>query len=471
MVFSSLIFLLLFLPVTLVVYHVLPHGARNAWLLVASLAFYAAGEPFFVFLFIAEIVWNWAFGLGVARHRDSRTGKALLVACLVGDLGMLAVFKYADFAVGTLNALSGASLPMPGIALPIGISFYTFQEISYVVDVFRGAEPQESPLSVGLYLSFFPQLIAGPIVRYTHIEPQLAHREVTLDDICDGMGRFCIGLCKKVLVANQLGMMVDIVFDKALPQATSPLLWLCALAYAMQIYLDFSGYSDMAIGLGRMFGFHLPENFDDPYRARSATDFWRRWHMSLSTWFRDYVYIPLGGSRNGDAATIRNLAIVWALTGLWHGAGWTFVLWGIGWGFLLILEKFIVKPDERSSAFQAVWRIAVLFFALLLWMLFRAASLEMAGQIIVGLLSPAAWMAREAGNAYASAWLHEEWLPIVAGIILCTGAPKKLLGRLACSEHASAARIASMLVLAALTVLALSYIVQGSYNPFLYFQF
>ena len=472
-VFSSLSFLLLFLPAALGVYYVLPWQMRNAWLLLASLAFYAFGEPRLVLVLIAEILVNWALGRRIARVRGTWRGKALLVTCLLIDLGVLAVFKYASFAVETANAIMGLGLPVPNIALPIGISFYTFQEISYVVDVHRGTRAQESPIDLGLYLALFPQLIAGPIVRYGDMEPQLRRRESGLDDIRAGMGRFGVGMCKKVLLANPLGGLVDEVFLRTVtPDVPPPLLWLAVVAYALQIYLDFSGYSDMAIGLGRMFGFRLPENFRDPYCAGTATEFWRRWHISLSSWFRDYVYIPLGGSRGGSARTVCNLLVVWSLTGLWHGAGWNFVLWGLGWGVLLVLEKFVVVPDGRGKAFRVAWRILVLVCTLLLWVLFRAEDLGAAASVLRGMFAPSAWADWASRASWVWVRLHDLVVQLAVAIAIAAGVPSMIKGHLPSEGTArEALGLVGTLVLLLLCVVSFSFIVQGSYNPFLYFQF
>ena len=473
MVFSSLIFLSLFLPLVLAVYHVVPARAKNPLLLVASLAFYAYGEPVVVFLFMAEIAWNWAFALGIAKRRGTRAGTALLVACLVLDLGMLAVFKYAALPFQTLSALSGVAFSAPDIALPIGISFFTFQEISYIVDVHRGEQAQRNPLDVGLYLALFPQMIAGPIVRYSDIAPQLHDRKVTLDDVGDGFVRFCSGLCKKVLIANQLGAMADMIFDPGYgAECAAPLLWFGTIAFALQIYFDFSGYSDMAIGLARMFGFRIPENFNLPYRSATATEFWRRWHISLSSWFRDYVYIPLGGSRRGAAVTIRNLVIVWALTGLWHGAGWSFVAWGLGWGLLIILEKFVVKPDERPRGVQIAYHVVFFICMLLLWVLFRAHGFGHAAGMLAGMFSPDSWALASSQLAWIGTWLGAEWPYLIVGIPLALGAGRAVANRVdAMGERGNRWRMVGLIVLAVLTILSISYIVQGAYNPFLYFQF
>ena len=354
MLFSSSVFLFLFLPVVLLVYY-LPlrrwRQGQNVFLLLASLGFYAWGEPWFVLVMLGSILANYGFGLWVdACKRAGRTCLPPLVAALAVNLGILFVFKYLTFTLGILNRL-GAAFVIPGIELPIGISFFTFQALSYVLDVHRDrGEVQRSPLKVGLYISFFPQLIAGPIVKYETVAQQIDHRKETWTDFSAGCSRFIVGLGKKVLLSNQLAVVADRAFGLG-DGLSASFAWLGALCYTLQIYYDFSGYSDMAIGLGRMFGFHYAENFNYPYISTSATEFWRRWHMSLGGFFRDYLYIPLGGSRHGAARTYINTFIVWFATGLWHGASWNFVLWGLFYGFLIMIEKaFLLRALDRLPA-------------------------------------------------------------------------------------------------------------------------
>lgn len=354
MLFSSSVFLFLFLPVVLLVYY-LPlrrwRQGQNVFLLLASLGFYAWGEPWFVLVMLGSILANYGFGLWVdACKRAGRTCAPPLVTALAVNLGILFVFKYLTFTLGILNRL-GAAFAIPGIELPIGISFFTFQALSYVLDVHRDrGEVQRSPLKVGLYISFFPQLIAGPIVKYETVAQQIDHRKETWADFSAGCSRFIVGLGKKVLLSNQLAVVADRAFGLG-DGLSASFAWLGALCYTLQIYYDFSGYSDMAIGLGRMFGFHYAENFNYPYISTSATEFWRRWHMSLGGFFRDYLYIPLGGSRHGAARTYINTFIVWFATGLWHGASWNFVLWGLFYGFLIMIEKaFLLRALDRLPA-------------------------------------------------------------------------------------------------------------------------
>ena len=471
MVFSSLSFLLIFLPAVLAVYYLVPRAVRNTVLFLASIVFYALGEPCYVFLFLGVILWSYLFGLLIERSGEKPAAKGLFVLCLAGDLGALCLFKYAAFFVRTFVSLTGLDLPVPKAVLPIGISFYTFQAISYMADVRRSGRAQKNLISLGLYLAFFPQLIAGPIVRYDEIRDQIAERRTTAAGFGEGAVRLAQGLTKKVLLANTLGQLADHVFRADLSLISTPMLWLGAIAYTLQIYYDFSGYSDMAIGLGRLFGFRLPENFDHPYAAPNATEFWRRWHMSLSRWFRDYVYIPLGGSRQGMARQIRNLLIVWALTGFWHGAGWTFILWGLLWGLALILEKFLVRPSSRGKAVRVIWRAVFLLFMMLLWVIFRSKGIGAAGLYIKGLF---VWQMSPARPLELSLWFKDMWPYLTAGVVFATGLPGRLKRRLVGEESSvrqAAAEAVILLGRACLVVIALSLLVSGSYNPFLYFNF
>ena len=362
MLFSSTIFLFLFLPIVLGLTYVVPRRVRNVLLLAASLFFYAWGETFFVGVMIASILANYVFGLLIGKYRGGRAAKVSLVLAIVVNIGLLFAYKYTNFFVANLNRLL-ASLDLDPLGwdphvnpihLPIGISFFTFQALSYVIDVYRNnANVQRKPLDLGLFISLFPQLIAGPIVRYQHIEKQLTERRITLDGVSHGIRRFVIGLGKKVLVANTIAVPVDLIYDLPAGQLTPALAWLAAIGYVIQIYFDFSGYSDMAIGLGRMLGFHFPENFLFPYTAKSVREFWNRWHVSLSTWFRDYVYIPMGGSRCHPIRMYINLVSIFLLCGFWHGANWTFIFWGAyqGPGDLPALchsEKFNCKCAPRG---------------------------------------------------------------------------------------------------------------------------
>jgi len=351
MVFSSLTFLYAYLPIVLAVYFAVPLRWRNLVLLIVSLFFYGWGEPVYVLIMIASIIINWLFGKGISAYRDKdrkRAGK-LLAVCMVFNLLLLGFFKYFDFFAENLNALGLHFIHPLHLGLPIGISFYTFQTMSYPIDLYRhDTDPQKSLVSFGAYVCMFPQLIAGPIVRYTDIAKQLNSRTITAEGFSEGILRFMTGLAKKVLLANSVGQVYESIAALSVSQQSALTAWLGAICYTFQIYYDFSGYSDMAIGLGRMLGFDFLENFNYPYISRSITEFWRRWHMSLSFWFRDYVYIPLGGNRLGMRRQIFNIMVVWLLTGFWHGASWNFVLWGVFYGIVLIMEKVFLLLSVTS---------------------------------------------------------------------------------------------------------------------------
>ena len=461
MVFSSGTFLFLFLPLVLIIYYnpiCKNRTFRNVFLFLASIFFYAWGEPVYVLLMLLSILVNWLLGLGI---RAGKSGKVLVTIAVIFNLAMLFVFKYWDFAVKTCNGFLGLSLPLLGLSLPIGISFYTFQALSYVIDVKRKPElAQTNFLNVGLYISFFPQLIAGPIVRYETIAAEITGRQETWADFTAGLRRFLWGLAKKVLLANQLAKFADLAFDGG-PLSTG-LAWLGAIAYALQIYFDFSGYSDMAIGLGRMFGFHFGENFNYPYAARSVTDFWHRWHISLSTWFRDYVYIPLGGNRVKPARHIFNLFVVWFLTGLWHGANWTFLLWGLIYFALLMLEKY--TPLKKLPSL--VGRIYTLLAVLLCWVLFRADSLSAAGEYLKSMFFMAP-LGLWDGNA--SIVLTNGCFTFLLGAVLSFPVipwlQKKAFAQKPAAEWISA------IFQFAVFLLTVGFILSSSYDPFIYFNF
>ena len=357
MVFSSTVFLLIFLPVVAGIYFLCPRKARNTVLLLFSLVFYGWGEPKYILIMLFSTVFDYTNARLIGHFQDigkQKAAKAVLIVDVVGNLGILGFFKYTDFAIDNLNSLLSAGIPALGLALPIGISFYTFQTMSYTIDVYRGiVKPQKNILNVGAYVTLFPQLIAGPIVQYKTVEHELMYRRESVFEASRGMQRFVVGLAKKVLIANQVGALWEQISVMSAPSAVTA--WLGAIAFTFQIYFDFSGYSDMAIGLGHLFGFHFLENFEHPYESRTVTEFWRRWHISLSTWFREYVYIPLGGNRHGKARQILNLLIVWFLTGLWHGASWNFVLWGLYYAVLLILEKlFLLRWLDKAPKWWAM---------------------------------------------------------------------------------------------------------------------
>lgn len=384
MLFSSLVFICVFLPLLLLICCIAPRSWRNNLLLAASLLFYAWGEVVLVWVMVASIIWNFLAALAVDRARTAFGKKLLLGIGIAVDLAALGYFKYMDFFIANWNHLSGMDLPLRHTVLPIGISFYTFQAISYLVDVYRRETAAEkSILNTGLYITFFPQLIAGPIVKFHEISGQIKQREETLEKFACGMQRFIEGLAKKVLIANVMAETADMIFACDPEVLTFQDAWAGALAYTMQIFFDFSGYSDMAIGLGAMFGFKIPENFNYPYTAKTVTEFWRKWHISLSSWFREYLYIPLGGSREGVGKTLRNLFIVFVITGFWHGAGWTFIVWGLWHGVFIIAER-LAKLDKREAVLpvKVLMHIYLLLAVIVGWVFFRAENFAGAWGIV-----------------------------------------------------------------------------------------
>lgn len=461
MVFSSGIFLFLFLPIVLLIYYnplIRSRSFRNIFLFLASIIFYAWGEPVYVLLMLSSIVVNWLFGRCIMAGKNSTVIAALAV---VYNLAFLFVFKYLDFAITNCNNLLNLSIPLFGIELPIGISFYTFQAMSYVIDVKRKPElAQRSLLNVGLYIACFPQLIAGPIVRYETVAQQIRERTESWNDVTVGLRRFLWGLAKKVILANNLAKFADLAFDGT--ELSTALAWLGAAAYMLQIYFDFSGYSDMAIGLGRMFGFRFDENFNYPYAASSITDFWRRWHISLSTWFRDYVYIPLGGNRVRPARHILNLFLVWLLTGIWHGANWTFILWGLIYFLLLMLEKY--TPLKRVP--KLFGHLYTLLAVCLCWVLFRAASLSSALEYLKAMFG-AAPLGIWDGNA--SIVLTNGFVYFLLGAILSF----PIVPFFAKKPFVQKPVVQYLLAFFQLLVflLTIGFILSSSYDPFIYFNF
>ncbi|MGB5822687.1 MAG: MBOAT family protein, partial [Proteocatella sp.] len=448
------------------------HAAQNNLLLIASLIFYAWGEPLFVFIMIACIGANYYFGRLVESKQSSGDSKLILTLMLIFNLGVLGIFKYSGFVISNLNSLFSLNFNVPEIALPIGISFFTFQGISYVIDVYRKkAEAFQNPLDVGLYISFFPQLIAGPIVRYETIAAELRERKATEDDFAQGIARFIIGIAKKVILANQFALIADKAYSLPPESISMTLAWMGAVAYMLQIYFDFSGYSDMAIGLGRLFGFHFPENFNSPYMAKSVSDFWRRWHISLSSWFKDYVYIPLGGGRVSRIKQIRNLALVWLCTGIWHGANWTFIVWGIYFGVLIIVEKFtrLDKYLERSRIIGHVYTIFIVLFG---WILFRANSISEAFFYIKSMFGMNGSFPVESITAL---YLNDNLIIYIMGIISCLPIIEK--GRQLYEKiegdscFAKGMQLGYVMILAAFFAVSASYLIKGTYNPFIYFNF
>lgn len=468
MVFSSLFFTFAFLPVTIILYYSLGKQLRNIVLLTASLVFYAWGEPVYVLLMCGSIVINYCIGFLLGKDDTSRQKRKLfLIISLVFNLGCLAYFKYLSMIISTIASIGGWNLNVETPALPIGISFYTFQALSYVIDVYRGKiKPQKRPLLFALYITMFPQLVAGPIVNYADIQSQLADRSIKFEEFCSGMRRFLCGLAKKVLLANNMGLLWSEV--KAMPGTEISVLmaWAGIIAFTLQIYLDFSGYSDMAIGLGKMFGFRFQENFRYPYLAQSISEFWRRWHISLGSWFKEYVYIPLGGSRGGKWKLLRNLFAVWLLTGLWHGASWNFVLWGLYFGTLILIEKlFLQKSMTRWP--KAVRHIYLLLLVVIGWVFFEFTNLtegliflrSMLGVGDNGLIGDQAVVKLK---AYA--------LLYIVCIIAASPWPKKLALSFK-RRHCNIYRLAVNVYYCALIFWVTAYMVASTYNPFIYFRF
>ena len=467
MVFSSFSFLFLFLPAALLAYYIVPQrlrSVRNGVLLCFSLAFYFFGEPKGIFLITGMILLSYLAALGMDKTSRPGLRRLLLTVTLVLSMGALCFYKYLGFLLDNLNSLFRTSLPVPEIVMPIGISFFTFQSMSYVIDVYRKKVPaQKNPFRVALYVSLFPQLIAGPIVRYETVANELADRKETLEAFSQGLGRFILGLFKKVFFANTLGSAAETLFG--LTSRSALLAWVGALLYALQIYYDFSGYSDMAIGLGRIFGFHFLENFDHPYCAASITDFWRRWHISLSSWFRDYVYIPLGGNRKGLPRQLLNLLIVWGLTGLWHGASWNFLLWGLYFALLLILEKlFLGRLLEKLP--KLLRHLYALILILAGWVIFNCTSLPQLGQYLPDLFRFRAVSSADWG--YCLYLLRQHWPTLLPALAFCLPLRTRLETALGDKPWFPAARVAVLLLLLGISLFSLT---TGSFNPFIYFRF
>lgn len=464
MVFSSLTFLLWFLPCVLTVYFIAPKKAKNAILFAFSLLFYAWGEPIYVGLMILSTVLDYCCGRAVDKYRGTPRAKRGLIVSVIVNLSVLCLFKYADFLIGTVNGIFGSSIPLLELPLPIGISFYTFQTMSYTIDVYRGdAKVQNNIISFGAYVALFPQLIAGPIVRYQTIADQIDEREHSFDKFGEGVKRFVCGLGKKVLLANNIGLLWSTVSASA--ELTVVSAWLGIIAFAFQIYFDFSGYSDMAIGLGKMLGFDFLENFDYPYISKSVTEFWRRWHISMGTWFRDYVYIPLGGNKKGLAVQLRNIGIVWLLTGFWHGASWNYVLWGVYFGIILIVEKFFLL-DKLKKAPAALGHVYTLLCVAVSWVLFSFENIGKGWAFFKVMLG---------GAAFCSSGTVYQLLSYLPLLIVCAIAATPLGSRLYRSFNekcgAGLMTAADLGGIAAISALSMAFLISGSYNPFLYFRF
>ena len=461
MLFSSIPFLYCFLPAVVLVYFLVPKGLKNAVLLIFSLLFYAWGEPRYVFLMLATIAVFYGCGLAIGKARTQTWKKTWLTVSVVTGLGLLAVFKYADFFISNFNAATGLSMSLLRLALPVGISFYTFQSLSYTIDVYRGkVEVQRNPISFGAYVTLFPQLIAGPIVRYSDVAKQLEHRTHSWEDAMTGIRRFLIGLGKKVILADNFALLISIFRDS---QEKSVLFyWMYAIAFTLNIYFDFSGYSDMAIGLGRIFGFRFIENFDYPYLSKSITEFWRRWHMSLGSWFRDYVYIPMGGNRVRKWRWVVNIFTVWVLTGFWHGAAWNFVLWGLLFGVILLIEKLLPAIGRLPDALKHVY---VMLLIVLSFVLFNGDSLSQVGADFAGLFG---FCGLPVVNTQTLYYLKSYGLLFAAGFVGATPLVKNAALRLGKTKVGA---VLEVLLMACLLLVATAYLVDGSFSPFLYFRF
>ncbi len=466
MIFSSIPFLYYFLPCVLIIYYLVPKKMKNGALLLASLIFYGWGEPVFLFLMLLSIWLGYIFGLLIEHYREKTAGRWLLAASVGISLVFLGYFKYADFFLENFNALTGMSVPLLRLALPIGISFYTFQLLSYTVDVYRGeVAAQRSFVNLAAYITMFPQLIAGPIVRYSDIARQLEHRVHQMDVFLAGVRRFLLGLGKKILISNALGELCDIF--RASTEQSVLFFWIYAIAFSLHIYFDFSGYSDMAIGLGKMFGFEFLENFNYPYISGSVTEFWRRWHMSLGTWFRDYVYIPLGGNRVSSGRWFFNILTVWMLTGFWHGAAWNFVVWGLFFAVLLILEKKFLMPHLKKH--PVIGHIYVLLAVVISFVIFNAADMREALFYIGSMFGFGKVPLVSAETLY---YLRSFGPTMLISIIGAGPWVRQMAGRAA--ESKVGVRIwwiAEPIFLTGLLIVMTAYLVDGSFNPFLYFRF
>ena len=466
MIFSSIPFLYYFLPVVLLLYFLAPKSLKNPVLLLSSLVFYGWGEPKYVFLMIATVILGYIFGILIEKFQKTKLSKLFLILSVISFLSALAYFKYADFFITNFNKVTGLSVPMLKLALPIGISFYTFQILSYTVDVYRGdVKAQKNPITLATYVALFPQLIAGPIVRYSDVEKQLSSRTHSFDKASEGITRFIIGFSKKIILANTFGELGEAFFTSS--DLSVLYHWLFAVSYMLQVYFDFSAYSDMAIGLGKILGFDFLENFNYPFISKSITEFWRRWHMSLGTWFRDYVYIPLGGNRVKKSRWIFNIFVVWFLTGFWHGAEWTFALWGLYYAVFLTIEKFFLLPFLKKH--NITGHIYVLFLTLISFTIFSAGSISDAIRYVGGLFGANGIPLVSSEALYQ---FKNYSFVILLGIIGATPLPKLLVNKLKKKYSENILLyVAEIVVLLILFVVSTAYLADGSFNPFLYFRF
>ena len=465
MLFSSISFLYYFLPCVLIIYFCTPKKFKNIILLLSSLLFYFYGEPVYILVMIGSIISGYIHGLLINKYKKYK--KIFLITSITISLGLLILFKYSNFIIDNINSIFNAKFALLNLALPIGISFYTFQILSYVIDVYNEkVAVQKSIIKLATYVSLFPQLIAGPIVRYSDIEKELSNRTHSFENMALGIRRFVIGLAKKILIANQLGEISNIFLQT--DETSVIFYWMYGIAFCLQIYFDFSAYSDMAIGLGKMFGFHFLENFNYPYISKSITEFWRRWHISLSTWFRDYVYIPLGGNRVGKLKLLRNIFVVWCLTGIWHGANWTFIIWGLMFGILLIIEKiFLLKAlDKIPKIFRHIY---VLFVVMISFIIFNATDIRQAIYQIKGLFGV---NGETIINSYTLYYLKSYLVIFIIAIIGSTPLLKNIIEKL--KQRSKINKIINLfepIVIMALLLISTAYLVDNSYNPFLYFRF
>ena len=475
MIFSSLTFLCLFLPIVFILYTVIPNlKVRNVLLIIASLFFYAYGEPIYVFLMIFSSLLNYLCALWVCKNPKKKSKFALVFAVVV-NLGILGVYKYTGFILDTVNSIFNLSIPVPQIALPIGISFFTFQALSYVIDVYLGkVDVQKNFFNILLYVSFFPQLIAGPIVKYHDINEQIDNRKQDLDKIALGLRRFIVGLSKKVFIANTMGQVADSIFATNADSLSILTAWLGAIAYIFQIYYDFCGYSDMAIGLGHMFGFEFKENFNYPYGSKNIQDFWRRWHISLSTWFKEYLYIPLGGNRKGKLRTAINKIIVFFATGLWHGANWTFVIWGLWHGMFLLLEEFIPFLKKLPKAIAHIYTMLVVALG---FVVFRADTIGYGLQYIMSMFTV---NSNSESLSLAISQLTPWFILILVAAVIGCAPIKPLTQKIQAHSHADGATLSKKWKIIQIALYVLSFVMLlwciirlsgTAYNPFIYFRF
>ena len=469
MLFSSITFLFLFLPIMLAVYYIAPFRLKNGLRLIGSLCFDAWGDPVYIILMVLSILLNYFCGMDIENNSENEAkAKRSLIFAVVVNILLLVFFKYFGFFVESINGLFQVHIPYRELALPIGISFYTFQELSYIIDVYRGkVKAQHSLVDFALYVSLFPQLIAGPIVCYEEIEEQLSSRKISARKLGNGAMLFIVGLAKKVILANTMGEIFEQITSTATSNLTVLMAWLGCITYAFQIYFDFSGYSDMAIGLGRMFGFEFRKNFDIPYVSKSVTEFWRRWHISLSSWFREYVYIPLGGNRVTISRNILNLMIVWALTGMWHGAAWNFIVWGLYYGVILVFEKYVwgAIVDSLPAALQHVYALVLILVG---WVFFFSPSLGAAIRYLFAMVGGGAgFVDRE---VFFVIFTH--WLFYLLAVIASTAVGGKLLKKiLNCSRKSAVRTAVTIVVFFGMLAVSVAYLITSTYNPFLYFRF